>query len=421
MRYHNVWKGMVIDMTKYEIRKVFSKAGSKIAVIILLMVMGITCFFASNISWVDEEGNSQNGLSAVSQLRAAQKEWSGYLDEERIERVIAENLRIKNTPEYRSQNVTLNNIAYSWGQGIMEIRSLLNCSFAEEFRTYDYYRADSLAEEDAANFYENRTELLKEWLEGEAKEQYSAEEKEYLIDQYDSLDTPFYYDYMTGWQQLFEFAPTIIMFTMLILGYLVAGIFSNEFAWKSDAVFFSSVYGRNKAVLSKIKAGFCIVSILYFAVFLLYTAMMLLYLGADGWNLPVQISWTSWKCLYHITNFQKYLLISIGGYVGCLFFSFLNMLISAKTRSALPAVMMAVIVLFIPSFLPNIGSSVINKIIGLLPDQLLDMGHALNYFNLYSIGGRIVGEVPVILILYTVLTIVICPVLYRTYRNMQIS
>lgn len=107
--------------------------------------------------------------------------------------------------------------------------------------------------------------------------------------------------------------------------------------------------------------------------------------------------------------------------MGCLFFSFLNMLISAKTRSALPAVMMAVIVLFIPSFLPNIGSSVINKIIGLLPDQLLDMGHALNYFNLYSIGGRIVGEVPVILILYTVLTIVICPVLYRTYRNMQIS
>lgn len=408
-------------MMRYEIKKVFVKTGSKIALVLLLAVMGITCFFATNVSYVDGEGNSRSGPAAVSKLRAAQKEWAGYLDEEKVREVIAENRRIQSTPEALSQNVTERNIAYGWKQGITGIRDLLNYSYAEGFREYDYYRADLLTEDDAVSFYENRTKLLREWLEGEAKDQYSEKEKAYLIRQYESLETPFYYDYMTGWQQLFELSPTIIMLTMLILGYLVAGIFSNEFTWKADAVFFSSVYGRNKAVSAKIKAGFWIVTGVYFASFLLYTGIVLLYLGADGWNLPVQVSWTAWKCFYNITNWQKYLLIGIGGYVGCLFISFLSMLISAKTRSTVLAVMTLVILIFIPSFLSSIDSPLVNKIIGLLPDQLLQMQTALGYFNLYSVGGRVVGGAPVILVLYAVLTIAILPVLYQIYRRLQIN
>lgn len=338
-------------MTKYEIKKVFSKTSSKIAVILLFAAMGITLFFALDVSYVDEAGNSQNGPAAISKLKAAQKEWSGYLNEDKIRKVISENQRIQNTPEALSRNVTQNNIAYGWGQGIKEIRSLLNCAYAEEYREYDYYRADSLTVEDASDFYTNRIRLLKDWLESEAKDQFSDREKKYLVDQYNSLKIPLYYDYMAGWQQLFEFAPTIVMITMLILGYLVAGIFSNEYAWKSDAVFFSCTYGRDRAILSKIKAGFSIVTIIYFAVFLIYTGSVLLYLGTDGWNIPIQSSWTSWKCFYNITNLQKYFVICIGGYIGCLFLSFLSMLLSAKTKSGLLAVMVPAIAIFLPSFI----------------------------------------------------------------------
>ena len=408
-------------MMKYEVKKVFAKTSSKIAVMLLLIVISITCFFALDVSYVDENGDSQNGLSAVFALRSAQKEWAGCLDEEKIQRVIAENQRIRKLPEALSQNITENNIAYSWGQGIMEIRNLLNCAYAEAFREYDYYRADSLSQEDARDFYDNRTKLLKEWLANEAQYQYSSREKEYLIRQYENLDTPLYYDYMAGWQQLFEFASTIAMLVMLILGYLVAGLFSNEFTWKSDAVFFSSVYGRSKAVSAKIKAGFCIVTTIYFVTFLVYTGIVLLYLGTDGWNLPIQSSWTSWKSFYNITNLQKFFLIAIGGYIGCLFISFLSMLVSAKTRSSVLAVMVPFILIFIPSFIANINSPFVNKVIGLLPDQLLQIGNALKYFNLYSIGGKVIGEVPVIIILYAILTVIILPILYQEYRHIQIN
>lgn len=408
-------------MMKYELKKVFAKTSSKIAVMLLLIVISITCFFALDVSYVDENGDSQNGLTAVLALKAAQKEWAGCLDEERIQKAIAENQRIQKSPEALSQNITENNIAYSWGQGIMEIRNLLNCAYAEAFREYDYYRADSLSQDDAKDFYNNRTKLLKEWLANEAQYQYSSREKEYLIHQYENLDTPFCIDYMAGWQQLFEFAPTIVMLIMLILGYLVSGVFSNEFTWKSDAVFFSSVYGRNKAVSAKIKAGFCIVTMIYFATFLVYTGIVLLYLGTDGWNLPIQSSWTSWKSFYNITNLQKFFLIAFGGYIGCLFISFLSMLVSAKTRSSVLAVMIPFILIFIPSFIANINIPFVNKVIGLLPDQLLQIGNALKYFNLYSIGGNVIGEVPLIIKLYAILTVIILPILYQEYRHIQIN
>lgn len=408
-------------MTGYEIKKVFSKTSSRIAIALLLAIIGLTCFFAADVSYVDENGVTQSGPAAVARLKAAQKEWAGPLDEEMLQKVIAENVRIRNTPEARSQNVTESNIAYSWGQGIGEIRNLLNCSYAKEFRDYDYYRADSLTEADAADFYENRVTLLKEWLANEAKDQFSEAEKAYLIRQYESFRAPMYYDYMAGWRQLFEFAPTAVMLIMLFLGYLVAGIFANEFIWRSDAIFFSSVYGRNKAILAKIKAGFWVVTVVYFAAFLIYTGAVLLYLGADGWQLAVQCSWGSWKCMYHITNWQKYLIILFGGYIGCLFISFLGMLVSAKTKSSVLAVMVPVVLIFVPSFIANINSSAVSKILALFPDQLLQAGEALDYFNLFTIGKTVFPGVMIILILYALLAAVLMPVVYRVYRRLQVN
>lgn len=408
-------------MTIYEIKKVFYKTSSKIAILVLLFVMGIACFFATSVEWYDENGDGHKGPAAVSHLRAARKEWAGYLDEDKIGKVIEENIRIRTTPEALSNNVQKSNIAFGWLQGIIDIRSLLNSYLALHFREYDYYRADSLTKEDACNFYSNRILLLREWLEDEAKDQYTEAEKEYFISQYENLETPLYYDYMTGWSQLLEYSATIVMLTMLVLSYLVAGIFSSEFSLKSDAIFYTSLHGRNKAVMAKIKAGFIIVTFVYFAAFILYTAITLLYLGADGWNLAIQVDWGHWKSFYNITMWQAYLIIAISGYIGCLFISFLAMLVSAKTKSAVFAVMIPVILLFIPSFTGNINSHIIQKALDLLPDRLLDTNSMLNIFSLYSFGDKLIGAVPILMVLYTVLTVVIIPFLYQIYRHKQIA
>lgn len=143
-----------------------------------------------------------------------------------------------------------------------------------------------------------------------------------------------------------------------------------------DAVFFASCHGRDRAVAAKVWAGVGIVTAVYWMVMLIYSVALLGYLGADGWNCPVQTEQGDWKCFYHLTVWQKYVLI------------------------------------FLPSFLGNLESAAVSKILGLLPDRLLQVGTALGYFDLYTLGDRVMGAVPILLVLYGIGAAAVLPVVY---------
>lgn len=405
-------------MLKYELKKIFVKPGSKIALLLLAALLGLTCWFAADREFVNEQGGSETGIVAMRKLRSVQKEWAGELTEERLSEVIAENARIRALPGYMGDDGWATDMGYGWKQGIEDICDML-CRAFGKFREYDYRIVDTLVPEDAGKFYERRIEQLKEWLEGDDGDSFSDREKAFLISRFEELKTPVTYDYMTGWDQLFEYAPTIIMITVLVLGFLSAGIFAGEFQLKADAIFFSSRHGRDKGSAAKLGAGLVMVTGVYWTMILLYSAIVLGYLGADGGNCPVQITGRGWKCFYNITIFQEYLLIIFGGYLGVLFMLLLTMLVSAKTRSATLAVMIPFLLIFLPNFLMNIPDSTINKICGVLPDQLLQMNMAAGYYNLYQIGDLMVGEVPILLTVYLALTVILCPVIYQTYRKAE--
>ena len=137
------------------------------------------------------------------------------------------------------------------------------------------------------------------------------------------------------------------------------------------------------------KAGAIIITAIYWAVMLLYTMLVLGILGVDGANCPIQSSMSGWKSIYNITNAQEYILIVLGGYLGCLFMQSLTMLVSAKTNSSVIAVIVPFILIFLPSFLSGTSLPLLNKILGLLPDQMLQMNQVVKFFNLYEIGGKV--------------------------------
>ena len=404
-------------MGKFEIKKVFLRRGNQIAVALLAVLLCVVCFFAGNISYVNESGETETGFQAVKKLREEQKKWSGPLDEAKIRKVIEENNKISQTPEAKSEDFQENDKAFHKKQGFQEIRNLLNYAYAEGFRDYNYFRADSLKPEDASKFYENRIVLLKEWLSGEGKALFSETEKEYLIKKYESLQTPFFYDYVEGWKQLFLYFPTILMILMLVLGYLISGIFAREFQWKADSILFSSMYGKNKAVSAKVKACFYIVTGIYWCTVLLYTGAVLLYLGADGAFCPIQANSSGWKSFYEMTNMEKYILCAVGGYLGCLFISFLTMLVSGKTKSSVAAVVLPFVLLFLPSFLSNINHPAAAGILGLLPDRLLQLAQGTANFTLYEIGGKVLDGIFLLFPVYSVFCALLLPVLKRMYRK----
>lgn len=223
----------------------------------------------------------------------------------------------------------------------------------------------------------------------------------------------------TLWKALLEYAPSIMMLLVLILGFLVSSIFSNEFQLKADSIFFSAKLGRNKAINAKMRAGFLIITAVYWGTMLIYSAVVLGSLGTDGANCMIQTGLGGWKSFYNITCLQDYLLTMAGGYLGSLFILTLSMLVSAKTHSTTLAVTVPFILLFIPSFFS--GISVLSKGLGLLPDQLLQVSQAVNLFNLYKIGGKVVGAIPIIMILYFILYCILLPMLYSVYQKAEIK
>lgn len=410
----------MMRMTYFELKKIYSKPVNKIVLTILAVTLCVVSYLTIGyVGYVDENGETTTGIAAASALREEKNSWAGYITEDVLRDVLEENALINNSREYTSKDVKEQNKAFSKKQGFSDIREMINRAFGG-FQNYNYYRADSVTQEEISSFYGRRTASLAEWLHSEEQEsRYSEQERQFLIAQYEKLDTPFYYEYADGWEALLEYAPTIIMLTVLITGFLVSGIFSDEIQLKADSVFFSAKLGRNKAVAAKIKAGFIVVTSIYWILMGLYSGIVLTVLGTGGADCAIQNGFSNWKSFYNITFLQDYLLTVISGYLGNLFILFLSMLASAKTHSKALAVTIPFILLFIPSFLS--GISVLSEVLGLLPDQLLQVCNAIKTFNLYQTGTKVVGAVPIILAIYFILFLVLLPVIYHVYRRTEIK
>ena len=409
-------------MLLFEVKKVLSKPLNKAALLILAAVLIIGSFLTiRDVKYIDADGNSSTGISAARHLQEEKNQWEGYLTEDVLKSVIQENTAVSTSPEAQSDDIQENNKATAMGQGISDIRELINLAFGE-INNYDYYRINSVSEDEVGNLYEQRIAGLKNYLNrDDVTEAFSEDEKEWLINKYESLDTPLYYEYADGWKALLDsqYLPTLMMITVLIIGFLVSGIFSDEFTWKADSIFFSAKLGRGKAVLSKMGAGFLITTVLYWSVVLLFGLIVLAVLGFGGGECAVQTGLSNWNSIYNITYFQDYLLTTFGGYIGSLFIVTLAMLVSAKTHSTVFAITIPFILTCIPPFVGRLEAFA--RIMTLFPDQLLSINKNLEDFSLYHIGGNIFGGVTVIIPLYLILFCLVFPILFIVYRRTQIK
>ena len=422
-------KVQVKMMVRYEIKKVLGRPSGKIALFLFVCVIILSLWTTvfgdeyGELVWVNEQGDAEYGFAAHQKLREAQNEWAGELDEEHLADIIRELNRIAATPEYQSDDYKQKDIAFHWRMGIDPVRYLLYRTFSPGLQDFNYYIADTLSPSVASQFYSRRVELLRSYLykeENAEAARLSDPEKEYLISQYEKLEEPIYYDYHMGWYQILNNLTFIMLLGTLVMGYLVSGIFSNEFKWKSDAVYFTTYHGRSKAVSAKIKAGIVLVSVLYWGGVLICTLFTLCFCGFDGGGCAIQFDF--YRSFYNLTYWQTYLLYVISCYIGTLFMMFLCMWVSAKTRSAVFATTIPFILIFVPNFFANSTlADALSGVLGLLPDKLFDLFAHLKYFDVYDLGFTVVGAWPLLFVIYAALAVVLVPVMYREFRTKQIG
>ena len=410
-------------MVRYELKKIFSSFGGKVTLLLYAAAVALSCWWAAagelNVGsvWVNEQGNRETGPAAVKKMQAARAEWTGWLNQDMLTRAVQENARINATPEAQSSDTHQNDIAFGWKQGFDPIRELINRSYSPTFRYYDYYTADGIAAIDEQTFYSNRMKLVRGWLNDKSdvgESTFTQQEKDYIISQYESLQTPFYMEYHDGWYQLLEKAQFIPMLGILILSFALSGIFAGEFKWKSDAIYYSTAYGRTKGTSAKIKAGLLLITLLYWVGTLVYSFFVLAYLGFGGGNCVIQVR--LWKSLYNITFWQAWVLTVFCGYLGNLFLGTFTMLISAKTKSAVAAVTVPFVVIFVPAILQDSLSTLVS----FLPATLLEFYQHLSTFDLVTVFGKVFRVADLCIPLYILLTLILIPILYREYCTKQI-
>ena len=197
-------------MLRFEVKKVFSKSKNRIAVIVLFVILIITGVLTINrVEYVDESGNHSVGISAAKNLREAKNEWAGYLTEDTFRKVLEENRTINNSKEALSDDIEEQDKAYAKKQGISSIIDVINYAFSE-YRDYNYFAADNVADDEVKTIYEKRISTLKDFLDS-GEETFTEGERNYLIQQYENLETPFYYEYMDGWSALLQNISTFIL------------------------------------------------------------------------------------------------------------------------------------------------------------------------------------------------------------------
>lgn len=406
-------------MLFYELKKIFGRAGGKIALLVLAIGLAVICYSAMlQVSYTDENGDSHTGPAAARELRALKNEWAGPIDETALLRAAEENQRIIASDDYNSEDIQRQNIAYHDMQGFEAIRSLVAGTF-DGFNEYNYYRLNTLTTEEAGELYERRINNLKEWL-ARPDISFSSAEEDYLVEHYEAMETPLYYEYNDGWETLLYYMPTLVMFLVYVIIFLTSGIFPCEGHWKSDAIFFSTWRGRHKAVRTKIAAALVTTTVLYWLVIAIYTLVVLALLGADGADGAFQL--LKWTAFYNLTIVQAYALSVLGGYIGVIFLALLAMLMSVLTRSQVVGVIVPFVVVLAANFANSILSNweVLPSILGLLPDQLLQLSVVLDDFNLYTVFGHVTGSVPLLFLLYSALSLALIPLVYRVYRKSQV-
>jgi ABC-type transport system involved in multi-copper enzyme maturation permease subunit len=428
---------MKMQILKYEMKKIFCKKSTVLSLIGLVIFLALnTIPYISSTSYTNADGTDTKGLEAVRLMKNDKMKWNGVLTTEAIRKVLEKNQAIISDKKYASiknigdtrmndTQIKLSNMQYAEKQGFSDIRDLLNDSFCK-IHYSDYYMTDRLKPDAAVRFYPNRVSQQKTFLlSKEADVHLTKNEKNYIINSAETLHTPLKYSYADGWMAAFEKSMAVTYGAVFIICILMASIFSVEYQTGSDAILLSTEHGRKKGIMYKLIAGLLSISLVYWITSFIVYGIIFMIFGVEGGDCPIQAHFEGWKSFYHITNSQAFWMIVLLGYLACLFIGVLAMYLSSKAKSSFATIVFLVLILMIPAVIGksldlNPGS-LCGQILSVFPDQMLTSVNFVQTWTLYDIGGKVLTPFQILPVLYGLLTIVLLPMTYNTFRKRQVA
>ena len=394
-------------MVKYELKRIFTKRMNRLLLAVAVIIGVVMSVFAVTSSrYVDSNGAGHETPDAVRRLVEDKNQWKGKLTGDVIAQIVADRQKIAG--EYQDDNVP----DTVWGERIQSYTDIADMvdSILGGDEEYMPGALLGITLDQAKDIYSIREQYIEQLIQ---KYGDTPEKQEFLRTQYEKTDTPFYYEPADSWDNMRLYATTYGIILVVLIGFLAAGIFADEFSLKADAVFFSCRYSRTKAVRSKILTGLLMATVIYWVGMALLSGISFAVMGVSGFNTPYQVD--SPYCIYNMTFGQEYLIILVCGYIASLLSASVAMLVSAKTHSANIAVCIPFILFCVSPF---IGRALpFGIFFQLTPDQLLNILNCAREPYIYQIGSLVFRQIPFVMLFYTLVAAVFLPVIYQCFRR----
>lgn len=397
---------------RYEFKKIFNKKINKVLFcIVLLITLVFSVFAIYSFEFVDKEGNTHTGVFAARELVKDKNQWVGELTPKVINKVVTKK---KILLKHHREN-EISNLIY--GKEVQSYMDIIDFANAIMFGEHGEKATNSITDEKASRimsiykiYLKNLERTIKEYGKTDAQ-------RKFLTRQYGRIKIPFYYEAYDSWDTMLLYATTLALILVVVIAFITAGIFAEEFRYKADSIYFSSQYGRGKAIRKKIVAAITAATLVYWSAIGLLSLVYFGVVGTSGASASYQL--VQPYSLYPVSHSQMYGIIVISGYVASLLSASVAMLIAVKTRLTTIAVVVP-FVLFCVS--PFVGRALpFKRFFTLTPDQLNNIINCAKIPYIYQIAGVVFRQIPFILLTYSAIAVLLVPMAYRCYKNTVVN
>lgn len=399
------------DLTRFEFRKIFRK---KSTVIILLITVLISIFSCGAVLLGDIY---ENGKPVESQIEAMNKDrsYARALDSRMIDETILLEMSMAYGKIPVNEGYRQTSEYQQYARPYASIYDLARQVYGAS-EPFNVDNAKTLTSQKAKKFYDIRNEIVKTDIQ---EMNASDATKQKLLELNSQVDTPFEFSYSDGYTRFFTMMYTTGMLVCFVAAILLAPLFAGEYSSGTDQVILTSKYGKGKLILAKLFVGF-ITALGLSLIFsmLTYFQCMLTY-GFDGANAAIQLFRP--LDVYPLTMSQLALLCIICVMSGTLLTCAINMLLSAKLKSAFSVIILIGILMIVPMFINDPGISVLlSNLMNLLPTNMMALWTQLDT-QLFELGNLSIEPYVLIPIFSLVVSIIMSIFAYFGFKKHQIS
>lgn len=407
---------------KQELKRLFLARSTKIIFILAITMSILLALMASGFNDAnvpDEEGNiiPLHGREAISFLKAASSPSTGEVTIDSLKDALQtyQELHAKYCTDSSSDTDYLSSSEFPldvyWEQ-VYPITPLLRIITQTYSTNEGQVDLLSLTPADLDNFYEDC-----EWrLEYAMKSDDMLNNPEYISKAkslYNNVDKPFTVSH--GYtRDAFDYISITILLLVLFSAVMVAPVFSERYESGEDSIIRCTEFGRGKLVRTTLMAVLTVASLMYLIGIGAHLLVSDIIFGVDTLKESVQVLYTIYS-LPSLNLLELQIVLALTGWVCCIAVTVLSTCISAIVQETSTAMVVSIIMVFMPTFIyMSIGS--VNWLLALIPSASVGLSNNMLYslldLRFLNIGG-IVFWYPMVLVISAIIETVIFGIIAR--------